>query len=189
VTNLFAQLLTNAEGLEPNDPEWPTHLMYIYIDLVSLGTRAEYLPLAFAKGDRALQTQQQPGEMHGLLTALCNFALEVGELERSERYANAMLQLAIEREVSHRQFIAHGLLGLIAVRREDVESAETELIRASECEFFPAYRLPNELLRLGRTESVSAFLEICAPKAGKHQQRLTEWACQLRSGRLPFLQK
>ncbi|MFN8656598.1 MAG: hypothetical protein U0105_09685 [Candidatus Obscuribacterales bacterium] len=183
-------LLRRAEILEPNNSAWSRSLLQLFISMASSSEhgRSAELTEVFDQAEIVLRKEDHPGERYGALLEVSDCALEAGELAKGKIYAEQLLALTIERETSHRQFVAHTLLGLIAIKQDDAEAAEKQLLAAGDCEFCPDMRLAHELFLLKRTEPVLRFLKACertAPEAERKQLRT--WHSEVEQGKTPNL--
>jgi hypothetical protein len=170
-----------AEKLAPTCIEWSASLLDIYLDRGASG-QDEDTTRVFSQGEKMLLIEKRPGEINGLLTRLCDFALKMNQLVKAATYADALLNLAIDRRISQGEFVAHCRIGLIASRQGDLARAQSELTTAEACEFFPHLSLVNELLDLGLTDFVLNFLRICALRSTIYGHSIEQCIRQLETG-------
>lgn len=138
-----------------------------------------------SQGEKLLKLETHPGELQGILEELCCYALKGKKYAEAAVFAESLLRLASERQVSHRQFIAYNLLGLAALGQGDTATAENCLIAAADCEPIGECILAQELFIRGRSEVVSRFLKQCKPGSSAERRQFQTWIAQIEEGMSP----
>lgn len=106
------------------------------------------------------------------LRSASELALASGQLERAERLAKELLELAAEYRddwyYGNALHNGHAILGLVQMKRGNLQGAEQELLRAGESpgspqlnSFGPNLTLARDLLLEERVEAVLEYLELC----------------------------
>jgi hypothetical protein len=133
-------------------------------------------------------------------------AYEAGDLDKAARYASDVMQIPTVaqrgRAPSHvdwgrrERYGAHIVLGKVALRKADVNAAEHHLVEASNTSMsssalfqtsIPDTELAEELLKLGKVDSVVAYLEALRRLWPSQEPRLDEWLSEIRDGQVPDL--
>jgi len=131
-------------------------------------------------------------------------ALEAGELATAKRYAIELLEDNTDRESWDYGNVVHNMneiLGRVALREGDVDSAKEFLLRAGKTpgspqlnSFGPSLALPHELLVSGEKETVIEYLgllgklwrsELRQKRAEQKQALLHQWEIDIRAGKIP----
>jgi hypothetical protein len=123
-------------------------------------------------------------------------AFEIGKVEEAQEHAQHALSLA-------RQFRSdwnygnaihdgHMVLGRVALRRGDVETAKRELIEAGNTpgspqlnSFGPNMSLAKDLLERKETETVVDYFELCGRFWKMEAGNLKQWSVRAKSGEIP----
>lgn len=167
--------LLDAEVLEPKNPDWSNYLSLTYMNMADQGLGPVYVQKAIDAGERALRKQKHPGERNGLFTRLSNFSFVHKDYIASRILTRRLLQQSIARQLPWSQHSALTLLGRIAIKLGNIKDAEKYLVRSGQLEqFTPRASLANELLDLGKKESVVCYLNL----VGKN---LPEYLVQIQS--------
>lgn len=123
-------------------------------------------------------------------------AYDLGKFSEAEAIALKAIELSSTLQDNWNSgnalFAGHTVLGLLALRRNDVEQAIDELRASAENKgspqlgsFGPTMRLAKELAALGRTEEVVAFLHKCLDFWKMGSARVEVWEKKLRRGVVP----
>jgi len=123
-------------------------------------------------------------------------AAEDGELEHAERLADDLLELAAQypNNWNYGNAIHDGnlALGLVALRRDDLEEARAALLRAGETPgspqldtYGPDMRLAAALLERGETETVLGYFGLCRRFWAGESGRLDRWTEAAQAGEMP----
>ena len=126
------------------------------------------------------------------------FAIEANEIDKAEAYASELLTMASSNPNAsgYGEAIHHGnlVLGRVALRRGDIDSAKEYLIKAGQTpgggtlgSFGPNMSLAKELLETGEKDTVVNYLELCKKfwDLGRKRQTLTRWIEEIRAGATP----
>jgi len=131
-------------------------------------------------------------------------AYEAGDLDKAARYASDVMQIPTVAQrggaPSHvdwgrrERYGAHIVLGKVALRKGDVNAAEYHLVEATDASMsssalfktsVPDTELAEELLKLGKVDSVVAYLDALRRLWPSQEPRLDEWLSEIRDGRVP----
>jgi hypothetical protein len=131
-------------------------------------------------------------------------ALEAGELATAKRYAIELLENNTDRESWNYGNVLHNMneiLGRVALREGDIDSAKQFLLRAGKTpgspslnSFGPSLALPHELLVSGEKETVIEYLGLLGElwssklrqkRAEQKQALLHQWETDIRAGKIP----
>ena len=139
------------------------------------------------------------------LRATSEVALASGQVDRAERLAKALIELAAEYRddwyYGNAIHNGHALLGLVQMKRGDLPEAERELLRAGATpgspqlnSFGPNLTLARDLLLRERREVVLQYLELCRvfwyPASGSESAvanavRVGRWTEEITRGEIP----
>jgi hypothetical protein len=122
-------------------------------------------------------------------------AFEVGQLAEARAFAKELLDLAgrLPRDWNYGNAIhdGHLVLGRLAVRDGDVETAKRELLEAGRTpgspqldSFGPNMSLARDLIEKGQVEVVLQYFELCS-KFWDHRDDLRRWSVQAKAGEIP----
>ena len=123
-------------------------------------------------------------------------AYDLGKFSEAEAIAHRAMQLAPlfkdNWNVGNALFAGHTVFGLLALRRSDVELAIQELLTSAKNpgspqlgSFGPTMRLAKELVELGKTEEVIAFLHQCLAFWKMGNPWVEVWEKKIRRGLVP----
>ena len=123
-------------------------------------------------------------------------AFEVGKIEEAEAHAQQALDLAPRFRDNWNYGNAihdgHMVLGRVALRRNDVETAKRELIAAGGTpgspqlnSFGPNMSLAKDLLERKETETVVAYFGLCAKFWEMERGNLRRWSVLAKGGEMP----
>jgi hypothetical protein len=130
------------------------------------------------------------------LNDLTKRAFDAGEIDKSEQYADELLNLARSRpnDWNYGNAIYDGnfVLGRIALKRGDIKLAGKYLLLAGETPgspqlntFGPNLTLAKELLAQGERESVLKFFRLCKQFWEMDGGKLDKWSAEIRAGKVP----
>lgn len=134
------------------------------------------------------------------LPQLAERAFQAQEFDKAERYAKSALETAAAHKGpavgSIGEAIHHGhlVLGMLALRDNDVESAGERLLEAGKTpgspslgSFGPNMTLARQLLERGEREIVLDYFELCRSfwDSGVEQGKLDRWSLVVRNGGIP----
>lgn len=193
-------LLQKAEALEPGNPEWPRRLGRLRsIQRQRLGAREphEYAVQRFADYERAYALERGELERFRLLPDLAMAAYAAGAWDKAHGYAEEALHLAERPDYFYHKdgaavHAGHLVLGRLALRAGDVETAKQHLLEQSQlkdtpylCTFGPNMALAKELLDQGERGVVVSFLRLCTQFWKPPDNRGEGWLAALERGELP----
>jgi len=123
-------------------------------------------------------------------------AYDLGKFAEAEAIARRALKVSpsFEDDWNHgnAMFAGHTVLGLLALRRGDVEQAVNELRASAEnkgspqlASFGPTMRLAKELVELGKKDEVIAFLHQCLTFWKMGHTWVEVWEKKIRRGAVP----
>jgi hypothetical protein len=130
------------------------------------------------------------------LTHIARVAFKAGEMDKASTYANQILAMVAGHEPdgwygqgTHK---AHTVLGRIALRKGDVDSAGRHLLAAGDIKggitldsFGPSMVLAKELLEVGKQNVVMVYLAQCKKFWPRGEKQLSEWINDIRRGDTP----
>lgn len=174
--DIAEELLKQGQSLEPDNPDWPERLGFLYMLQGRYGwspqAAKEMMQKALEQYEKAASLTDDPRDRASLLSDLAETAFGAGKLEKAENYALELLEKAGTKEGpwSYGNAIHYGniILGRIANRRGDVEQAGDRLLKAGATigspnlnSFGPDFTLASELLEKGEKETVIEYLKLC----------------------------
>jgi tetratricopeptide (TPR) repeat protein len=123
-------------------------------------------------------------------------AVEVGKPEEAERYAKEALEMAprFRKNWNYGNAVhdGHMVLGRVALRHGDVETAKSELILAGQTpgspqlgSFGPNVSLAKELLEQKQVDAVVEYFDLCGKFWELERGRLKQWSALAKAGELP----
>ncbi|MHC5539927.1 tetratricopeptide repeat protein [Singulisphaera rosea] len=200
------RILAKAESLEPEESYWPGMagmLNHVWIydrwspeDEIS----REFGRNAVAAFERGLEIETDRVGRTDFLYALIQVVLQVGEMDKAGEIAERLL---VETELiaadsgwspvlGDGKHLAHIVLGLIALSRDDRETAKDHLLASVETEgggvlnsYGPRMDLAEALLKLGEAQVVILYLRFCASFWEMENGRLERWINQIEQGLTP----
>jgi hypothetical protein len=130
------------------------------------------------------------------LTKMTDAALKLGDDRKAEAYARELLSASADfpKDWNYGNAIhdGHLTLGLIAVRKNDIETARHELLEAGRTpgspqldSFGPNMALAKELLEKGERQAVVEYLASCGTFWKMGQENLRAWAETINQGGMP----
>ena len=155
---------------------------------------------------RSLELTEQAYSVRGDASAAGYFALlaerafNAEELDKAEDYANSALEFAATAEgppvfaIGDAVHHGHLVLGRLALRQDDVETATMHLLEAGKTpgspvlgSFGPNMTLARHLLKRGEREVVLEYFGLCRNfwKMGVEDGRLDRWSLVVTNGGIP----
>jgi TonB family protein len=130
------------------------------------------------------------------LTKMTDAALKMGDDRKAGAYARELLSASADfpKDWNYGNAIhdGHMTLGLLAVRRNDIETARHELLEAGKTpgspqldSFGPNMALAKELLEKGERQAVVEYLASCGTFWKLGQENLRAWAETINQGGMP----
>lgn len=190
-------LLKRAIELDPKSAGWATQLGHLYA-LGMWGLRGtpdpEIAKRSLAAYELALSTADDASRGN-LLEELATVAAYAGDLAKAEQYAKEALERAVEpggAGWNYGNAVHHGnlVLGLVALKKDDLNTAEKHLLKAGETSgspqlnsFGPNMYLAQELLKQGRQATVIQYLKLC--KKFWSNPSADRWIADIEAGRKP----
>jgi hypothetical protein len=147
---------------------------------------------ALAAFEQAL-TREAPETRSQLLPELARLALSGDDLSKANDIAEQAVGQAandpISRNTKHH---GHLVLGRIALRKGDLETAKSQLLLAGETPVSivlspsgPGMQLAKLLLDRGERDVVLSYLELCIKSWGFPNFQLADWFVTVSKGRMP----
>ncbi len=192
---LAIQLLTHAQSLDREDPDWAKELGQLHhLDSRLRGGAwdPETAERALAQFELAYELSDELRRGY-LLTDLGTSAFHAGNMEKAEAYAEEMLEGNVE-DWNHGNRIHYGnlILGRIALLEGNIEEAKSRLVAAGETpgspqlnSFGPDMALASELLRRGEADIVLEYLSLCLDFWELGYGDLEDWIAQIENGNTP----
>ena len=123
-------------------------------------------------------------------------AIAVGKMPEAQAYATELLESASQFQddwnYGNAVHDGHLVLGRLAFRGGDAETAKAELLAAGETpgspqlnSFGPNMALAKDLLELGDTDTVLEYFRRCEGFWASGAERLTRWRLAIADGRVP----
>jgi hypothetical protein len=140
--------------------------------------------------DAELLVAKRPSARAGMLPRLAMLSAEAGDWSKAESYARETLRTPSD--VYDSVHAGNVVLGLVALRRNDIVEAEARLLAAAESKgkrlspFGPNLALARALLEKGRNDVVLQYFQTSKSFATKNP-RLDDWIAMLKGGRAPDL--
>jgi hypothetical protein len=196
-----ARLLEEAKALEPDQAEWPRKLGQLHqLQLMMLAgeERRAVAKLALAEHERAIALTDHEFEIYAALGDLGALALEAGEEVKAEGFAQRLLTMnqALAKNWNTGNAVHKGnlILGRVALRAGDIETAKVRLLEAGRIDgspglgsFGPNMSLAKELIELGERDVVLEYFELCRRfwTGDEHGAVLDEWSAIVAAGGMP----
>jgi beta-lactamase regulating signal transducer with metallopeptidase domain len=132
-------------------------------------------------------------ERNALLPDIAKAALAAGDTDKAVNYANQMLAASGEGwNKGNMIYYGNFVLGMVAVKNGDLESAEKYLLQAGDTpgspqlnSFGPNMSLAKELLERGKRDTVLAFLKKCLKFWTISISPCSKWIQQIEEGQMP----
>jgi tetratricopeptide (TPR) repeat protein len=202
--DLAEKLFEKAKELEPNNPEWPERLSYVYSMMqfdTSEAPKESSAQKAVEEMEEALTLTEVDEEKLMLLPELAKNAYNSGDFEKASKYAKEALALAeqsIKAEGDTNWYhwnIFHDaniVLGRIALSSRKLEAAKKHLLAAGRVKgsptlssFGPNMTLAKELLEEGESAVVLKYFRLCSDFWEHDMGLLDEWTEIVERGEIP----
>jgi len=198
-SKLAEGFLERALAINPDDASTLTLLARTY-ERQAMTARTPDETAALAR--KAMQIRErsfekvQGNERFYKLSDVAKTALAAGEDSEAEKCANELLHMAEERkgDWNYGNAVHNGniVLGRIALKRDDVNSAKQHLAAAGETpgspqldSFGPNMMLAKELLEKGERDAVLAYFQDCAKFWEMGRDELKSWTTTVKAGGTP----
>lgn len=193
------ELLEKAWAMDSKDVQTSSALAQAY-ELEASHTSSSEEKLAVAKKAVSVRESTLGGlpeeQRFDALGDLAKSALEAGEPEKAQQYAEELLKLAakFKNDWNYGNALHQGnlILGRIALQRGDIESAKTHLVAAGQTpgspqldSFGPNMALANDLLAKGERETVLTYLQSCGKFWKTGADKLEAWTATIKGGGMP----
>lgn len=187
---LALRYMEQVQSLEPANPRWADQLAALYR----------------LHGRRPVESLAQYETAHSAdncdltrffrLPELARAAFEAGELEKAQQFSDQLLS-AGKRYPTNWHFgnavhYANNMIGLIALRKGQIEDAKQSLLRAGATPGSPqldtagpSMGLAKELLEKGEQDIVLQYLKLCRRFWTGHDGKLDDWTRQVKAGAIP----
>lgn len=187
---LALRYMEQVQSLEPANPRWADQLAALYR----------------LHGRRPVESLAQYETAHSAdncdltrffrLPELARAAFEAGELEKAQQFSDQLLS-AGKRYPTNWHFgnavhYANNMIGLIALRKGQIEEAKQSLLRAGATPGSPqldtagpSMGLAKELLEKGEQDIVLQYLKLCRRFWTGHDGKLDDWTRQVKAGAIP----
>jgi tetratricopeptide (TPR) repeat protein len=193
--DLAISYFKKGKDLDPdNAASWDRELAQFYKLKMIRSSAAESQSLAneSLKSFESAYAGSSQLERGFLVPNLAKAALTTGQLEKAAEYAHQMLTTTATFNKGDFVYNGNFVLGMIAVKKGDIESAEKYLLEAGETSgspvlksFGPNMSLAKELLDRGKKDTVLAFLKKCAKFWNKPPSPCNQWIQELEEGQTP----
>jgi tetratricopeptide (TPR) repeat protein len=198
---LAERLLEEAKSLEPDEAEWPRQLGHFHgLQLMWLEgeERRNLAKLALAEYERAFALTDDEMGRYTMLDDLGMLALDAGDDQKAERFAKQLLAIsqAPEGNWNSGNAVHKGsiILGRVALRAGDIESARVKLLEAGKTSgspnldsFGPNMSLAKELIERGERDVVIEYFRLCRRFwiGDEPDAALDEWTAIVATGGMP----
>ena len=191
------QLIQRGERLSPERAAWNRLRRQLERYYGKLSLSSDYLPQlkkVLEGQEAALQKMGTVPYRISYLSGCALMALQVGELDKAQEYAQEGLDLTRGQDIVSSIYRAKMkmILGRVALRRGDMDSARSFLIQAGNEpigqwleRMFPSMALAKELLEHGERAAVLEYLKICADHWNKGKEALLRWRESIEQGQAP----
>lgn len=195
------ELLKRAAALEPKNPEWKQRLAELYmLNAQRDGSDAAPARAALAQFETAIEQSETTYDRYLRMDGAAEAALQSGDESKARQYATDLLRLAGElpRDWNYGNAIhdGHRILGLLALRANDLEGAKSHLLQAGATpgspqldSFGPELDLADALLGRGERATVVEYLRLCRRFWKMRQDALDAWIEQIQAGKTPTLER
>ena len=167
----------------------------IKTDFTEKYTREEEQYLQAVSAFRAFSVNDESPKKRKALLKVMRWSFHAGHTEETERYAQELLLLEhrnpMRDDGSNRVHVAHTLLGLIALGRNNLPAAKESLLSSAReapetatlCISGPNMRLSQEFLMKGEKQIVMQFLKLC--ERFWKEDTLKIWQKEIERGQIP----
>ena len=194
--DIAIDLFNKGKNLDPqNSAVWYRELGHFY-RLKAMSSPAQQGSALASQALNSYENAQAGSKVEDrryLLPDMAKAALEAGQLDKAADYANQMLA-ATGDDWNKGNMIYYGnfVLGMLAVRKGDLRTAENYLLAAGDTpgspqlnSFGPNMRLANELLDRGRKDAVLTFLKKCLKFWTISTSPCSRWIQEMEKGQTP----
>ena len=201
IDNKFSiELYEKGRQLYPSNPIWAEGLGQIY----ELNSRDDsedkkkyFSSKSFLEYKQAYEAAKGSPEENYILKCLVWAAYKAGEYAPAYSYAQELLErgatLLDEAEKADALHAGHTVLGLLAIKEDNIESAKDHLLKSGDVRqgspvldsFGPAMDLAKELSERGERETVLAYFELCSKFWESGKDELQKWRKVVEAGGIP----
>lgn len=196
---LAQQWLDHGGELEPANPDWPLRLAELD-ELRMIHTPPETLAKiasdALAQRQKAFDLEKNATSRFAIFTEMPFDAYMTGDTIKAKHLAQQLLGMAgnfrDNWNYGNAVHIANIVLGRVALRVGDIESAKTYLRAAGQIpgspqldSFGPDMTLAKELLQHGQRQAVHEYLDACGKFWTTGATRLKSWTTTVDAGGMP----
>jgi hypothetical protein len=193
------ELYKRAEMVDPNNPDWPQDLAYLYWrqePATNPSDQLERRRKALAEFERCYALSTAPDDRFYSLTPLPNAAVDSGDNAKATAYAKQLLLQAesCKDDWNYGNAIheANLALGRVALASGDTATAKARLLDAGATpgspqldSYGPNMELARELLQKGEKDVVLEYFDLCAKFWTKGGVRLDSWRQKINAGGMP----
>jgi hypothetical protein len=190
---LAKKLLLSGKKLQPHAPDWSERLSQLYH--YKLNDESESDESALLELERAVRLAKPSHKFH-LQTDLPLYAYNAGQFKKAKNYANYILHKAPRKlhanEKAEVKYKAHTVLGRIALRDGQIESAKSHLLASADIpgscvlsSFGPDFTFAKEMLDKGERETVLVYLKSCKKFWKSGEEKLSLWRDEIENGEMP----
>jgi tetratricopeptide (TPR) repeat protein len=192
------ELLKKAKELDPKNPRWTGQLANLYMRPVPelRAPSPENAKKALAQYEELLKSGDDRGRMR-FVSQAAEAALAAGENERAAQLAQELLKASVG-DFQYGEWIheGHRILGHVALKADDVDTAKAELAKAGKTEgsrmmenIGPQLTLANALLKKGEKDAVVAYLEKVEKLWPRGADTVADWIEQIKKDEKPELDR
>ncbi len=203
--DLAIECYEHGKEIDSNNSEWDRRLgeIYKFKMIQSTGKERELAAQkslsAYENVYNKIGSKSFPGiAKMNILPDMGKAAVEAGELDKAADYANQMLAYASKPAGNFYSddglsvYYGNFVLGMVAVKKDDIKSACEYLLKAGETKgsptlvsFGPNLNLAKELLEHGERDTVAAFLKQCREFWTSGRDKCDIWIKEIEEGKTP----
>lgn len=198
-SDLAEKLLKKAKALEPDNPEWPDRLGFLYSldnDSESTKLKCEAAEKSFKQMEIAFKSTKKKVDKFYMLPDLAMSAFEAGDLDKSAKYATELINKSVQYkdDWNYGNAIHYGNLihGRIALKSGKIKMAKRYLIEAGKTSgspqlnsFGPNMTLAKELLEKNEKEVVLEYFQLCGKFWEMGTNELKNWTADVKKDKMP----
>ncbi len=191
---LGAQAINRAITLDPTEATWRSYRIPVLMLRTSLTDN-----LKLSVPDAYFTVQQDLVVMKGdnrdsVLASGAKLAVQAGALDDAARYAQELLDASASGNwnAGNAIFFGNMVLGQVALRRGDKDTAKSRLLAAGKTKgspqlnsFGPNMTLAKELIEAGDHDTPVAFFELCRSFWKMDRGNLSRWSALTAAGKVP----
>ncbi len=190
------RLLTRAQAVDPNDPQWPQFEGDCYSEDMNSDTGSQHREAArraLLAYERWWRLTGDANDESGCREDMAVAAFEAGELYKARLYATKLLEMPGKRDGhGYGNAIHKGnlVLGRVALKSGDTKTAVSYLLASGKTpgspeldSFGPNMSLAKELLEKGQRQAVLEYFALCA--TFWREGELALWTKQVERGKMP----